>query len=73
MKMLLNKMIEEEKELEFKIEKYNFFQKTDIFENLPIEERMLFIKQLEHMSDYLKMLQQRIKCYLEREEGLIYV
>lgn len=57
------RVIEERYELEAKLEKLNEFMKTDIFNGLPSQQRLLMSAQSSAMANYANILASRIDLF----------
>lgn len=57
----VERMIEEKKQLDSRIEKLVAFVTTSIYDELPEAKRTLLAQQLIHMTHYAEVLQERLK------------
>lgn len=66
MKPYQSRVVSEKKELDEKIAKlWTFiFEDDKIFSNLPEDERLRLARQFRHMSDYARVLEERIAAFI---------
>lgn len=60
------RVLEEKNELDIKREKLRDFFGTDKFKSLDVRERDRMTRQYNHMTDYSKVLQERITAFNSR-------
>jgi len=63
------RVVEEKKELDGKLEKLKAFVKTEIFETLEFEDKSLLNSQVYHMYSYSDILKHRILRFQTRDQA----